>query len=181
LPEMWMNDVHGTVNKDLEKTLRRRIDRAVRHKANMIVLQLEVSGGSYDVAYDLADYLRSVRGPDGLPVVTIAFIPQEAPDTATFLALGCTEIVMGKDATLGQFTSLLRPLPQQPPPPMQPGPPFRRGRGQRPPPQPDVPPTNPDLVRDSLIALAEKQGYSPLLIRGLFDLDLELFEVQSQK
>jgi membrane-bound ClpP family serine protease len=181
-PDVWKVDVRGPVNKALEETLRRRIDRAVRRGANMVVLQLEASGGSFEVARDLADYLRALRSPEGLPIVTVAFIPQEAPDTATFLAFGCTEIVMGKDATLGNFATLVRPMPApQPQFPPQPAPQFRRGRAQRPQPQPQAPVANPDLVRDSLLDLAEKQGFSPLLIRGLFDLDLEVFEVRSLK
>jgi membrane-bound ClpP family serine protease len=170
-PEMWVIDVRGAVTNALGETLRRRIDRATRRGANLIVLRLEASGGSYEVARDLADFVRGVRGADGLPVLTIAFIPQEAPDTATFLALGCSEIVMGKDATLGSFTSLLRPPPQ-------PGPPRR---GQRPPPPPPAPAASPDLVRDSLKQLAQDQGYSPLVVQGLFDPDLEIYRVRSQK
>ena len=61
------------------------------------------------MARDLADYLRTFRGPDGRPVVTIAFVPQEAPDTATFLALGCTEIVMGQGRDARQLRALLQP------------------------------------------------------------------------
>jgi membrane-bound ClpP family serine protease len=169
-PEMWRIEVRGAVNKALDETLRRRLDRATRHGANVLVLQLEASGGSYEVARDLADHLRGLRGPDGQPVLTIAFIPQEAPDTATFLALACSEIVMGKDAMLGNFASLLRPAPAQPP----------MRRGQRPPPPPPQA-ASPDLVRDSLKQLAQDQGYPPLLVQGLFDQDLEIYRVRSQK
>ncbi len=173
-PEVWRIEVHGTVNKALDETLRRRIDRATRRGANMLILQLEASGGDYAVARDLAEHFRSLRGPDGLPVITIGFIPQEAPDTATFLALGCTEIVLGKDATLGNFASLLHPAPAAPP--------MRRGRpGRQPAPPPPEPVTNPDLVRDSLKQLAQEQGYSPLIIQGLFDPDVEIYRVRSQK
>jgi membrane-bound ClpP family serine protease len=173
-PDVWKLEVRGAIDAALKESLRRRLDWATRHGGNIVILQLEASGGSYDVARDLADHLRGLRGPDGRPVVTVAFIPQEAPGTATFLAVGCTEIVMGKDAVLGNFQSLF-----QPPPDPQPVPQRRGGRRRPAPPPP--PPANPDLVRDSLVDLAKAQGYSPLLVRGLFDADLEIYEVQSQK
>jgi membrane-bound serine protease (ClpP class) len=169
-PEVWKIDVRGPVNKALDETLRRRIDRAVRRGANMIVLQLEVSGGDYAVARDLADYFRGLRGPDGRPVMVIAFIPFEAPDTAAFLALGATEIVMGQDAKFGNFNSLVNP-PAVPP--------ARPGR--RPPPQPPAPAVSSDAVRESLRQLALEQGYSPVLIQGLFDNNLEVYRVRSKK
>jgi len=169
-PEVWKIDVRGPVNKALDETLRRRIDRAVRRGANMIVLQLEVSGGDYAVARDLADYFRGLRGPDGRPVMVIAFIPFEAPDTAAFLALGAAEIVMGQDAKFGNFGALVNP-PVVPP--------ARPGR--RPPPQPPAPAVSSDAVRESLRQLAMEQGYSPVLIQGLFDPNLEIYRVRSKK
>src|SRR5205085_2590367 len=131
--------------------------RATRRGANLLILHLEVGGGSFEVARDLADFIRGLRGPDGLPVVTIAFIPQDAPDTATFLALGCTEIVMGQGAKFGNFANLLRPAAPQ----------LGPGRGRRAPPPPQPPVANPDAIRDSLKALAQDQGYPPLIIQGL--------------
>jgi membrane-bound ClpP family serine protease len=166
-PEVWKIDVRGPVTKALDETLRRRIDRAVRRGANMIVLQLEVSGGDYAVARDLADYFRNLRGPDGRAAMVIAFIPFEAPDTAAFLALGASEIVMGQDARFGNFGALVNPQAALP-----------QGRQGRPPAQP---PVDSDAVRDSLRQLAQEQGYSPVLIQGLFDPNLEIHRVRSKK
>src|SRR5207247_8736570 len=157
-PEVWKIDVRGAVAKALDETLRRRIDRAVRRGANMIVLQLEVSGGDYAVARDLADYFRGLRDPDSRAVMLIAFVPFEAPDTAAFLALGCSEIVMGQDAKFANFNALVNPQAIMP----------AARPGRRPPP-PQAPPVNSDAVRDSLRQLAQEQGYSPVLIQGLFD------------
>src|SRR5207245_453244 len=104
-------------------------------------------------------------------VMTIAFVPFEAPDTAAFLALGCSEIVMGQDGKFGSFNALVNPqaaLPQARP-------------GRRPPPPPAAPPVSSDAVRDSLRQLAQEQGYSPVLIQGLFDTNLEIYRVRSKK
>jgi membrane-bound serine protease (ClpP class) len=164
-PVAYKMVIRGEVNRALDERIRRQIGYCIRKGANTIVLQLECSGGDFEVAGDLAEYLRTLRGRDELPIVTVAFVPTAAPDTATFLALGCTEIVLGKGAVLGSFAHLLKPPPL-------PGP-QRRGRPV--PPAPKL-----DLVRDALVKLAQEQGYSPVLIRGLFDADLEIYRVRSK-
>jgi membrane-bound ClpP family serine protease len=122
------------------------------------------------VAGDLAEYLRNLHGPepDKLPVVTVAYIPHAAPDLATYLALGCTEIIMGKGATLGQFKHLVEP----PPDPRQIG--MRRNPRRTP--QIDL-----GSVGAALTKLAEERGYSPLLIQALIDPSIEVWRVVSQK
>jgi membrane-bound ClpP family serine protease len=147
-------NVRGELNSGLEASLRRQLDRAARQGVNLIFLQLDCGGGKYDSARDLGEFIRNLRGPDGRPVMTVAFIPRDAPDTATFLALGCREIVMAQPARLGDFTGFLNPP--------------RPKRGPAPPP-PDITP-----VRDSLVALAEAQGYPVNLVRGLFEPNLEV-------
>ena len=125
-------------------------------------MQLECSGGDTQEARDLADKLRDYRDDkDGLPVMTVAYIPQRAPDAAVYLALGCTEIAMGKDAKIGDFDAVV----------------YRRqgpARLER----------NPDEYwdkRESLVGLAREQGYSPLLAQGMLDRTLTIYRVQSQK
>src|SRR5262249_35245760 len=109
-------------------------------------------GGDTQVAQDLASFLRGLTDIDEqgrFPVQSIAYIPKKAPDAATILALGCTDIVMGKDAEIGDFEKV---------------------DAER----------NP-MVRDALVGLAQQQGYSPLLARGMLDRRLWIYEVRSQK
>jgi membrane-bound ClpP family serine protease len=163
-PVVWHIPVQGEVNDSLKSSLERRIGRAIARGGNLIILQLECSGGSTITARNIAEQLRELKTPENLPVMTVAFIPNNAPDTATFLALGCHEIVMAKSARLGDFSGWSK----------QPIPVRRRGRPAEP------APAAIDLgaVRDSLVQLAERQGYSGPLIRGLFDRDLELFRAK---
>jgi membrane-bound ClpP family serine protease len=168
-PDAWLIKVQGAIDRGLAETLRRKIDRAKRQGANILFLQLDAAGGEFDVAADLAQELRKLKGPDGLPIVTVAFIPHSAPDTATFLAVGCTEIVMGKGATLGQFKHLLEPPPNPQP--------FARRRPQRPP----GPAVNLDIVGKLLADMAQEQGYAPLVFRALTDPAIEVWRVVSQK
>ena len=159
-PVVWHIVVRGEVTGGLLSSLERQMSRAVARGGNLLILQLECSGGSTETARRIADVIRGMKGESGLPVMTVAFVPYSAPDTAMFLALGCNEIVMAKLATLGDFSGLMKP----PPPPR---------RGQPPPPPIDLGP-----VRDSLVHLAEQQGYSGAIIRGLFDKDLELIRAK---
>src|SRR5262249_28973465 len=101
-PVGWRIELKGQVNAALAGTLRRRIKRVIGHGANLLVFQLDCGGGDLTVAQELATYFRDLKDDRGeLPVMTVAYVPQQAPDTATILALGCTEIVMHKDAELG--------------------------------------------------------------------------------
>ncbi len=93
--------------------------------------------------------------------MTVAYIPFNAGDAATFIALGCNEIVMTQSARLGDFTGFMNP-PQE--------------RGGPPPPPVEIAP-----VRDALVQLAEEQNYSSTLIRGLFDEQLEIVRAKRLK
>jgi hypothetical protein len=80
-----------------------------------------------------------------------------------FLALGCTEIVMGKAAEIGDFEAIVY---------------RRQGAGL------DKVVRNAEdyrLLRESLVGLAREQGYSPLLAQGMLDRTLTIYRVQSQK
>jgi membrane-bound ClpP family serine protease len=150
-------------------TIERLIRQAIGRQANFIILQLESSGadtqdlfGVLLQAQTLGEKLRKLRDDkDEFPVMTVAYIPERAPDAAVFLALGCTEIVMGKNAVIGDFDSLVY---------------KRHGRGKV-----ETKPEEYLMVRDALAGLAREQGYSPLLVQGMLDQTLTIYRVQSQK
>jgi membrane-bound serine protease (ClpP class) len=162
-PVAWRVVVSGPVTKTLQDSLTRRIRRAIGtpdKKANVIILQLECSGGDTEVAHYLAKFLRDLKDDkDELPVKTVAYIPGRAPDTATILALGCTEIVMHKDAEIGDFSNYV-------------GPP---GEAE------DENPEKTNLRLAALMQLAQEQGYSPLLVKGMFMRQLTLYQAVSKK
>jgi membrane-bound serine protease (ClpP class) len=157
----WRLTVQGEVTGGLQSSLTRQLERATKRGANLIVLQLECGGGSTSTARDIAEQLRGLRTPDGQPVMTVAFIPFNAGDSATFIALGCNEIVMTQSARFGDFAGLLNPPKPK--------------RGQ------PAPPVDIGSVRDALAQLAEEQNYSPTLIRGLFDEQLEIVRAKRVK
>ena len=158
--------LRGEVDRGMKESIDRIVNDIKRKKGNVLYLELQCTGTDLDVAREIADNLRAHQsGPDGIQIV--AFIPDRAPDAATFLAFGCSEIVMSKrkdtldtnrpdeyrEAELGDFEASL-------------------GRHSK----------NPgklDLFRRSLKELAEIQGYPPLIVDGMLDRDAELVRVRS--
>src|SRR5207244_7565521 len=129
--------------KDFAWTIQRLIRQAIARQANFIILQLECgSGGDTQAASDMARWLRDLKDDkDEFPVMTVAYIPERAPDAAVFLAFGCTEIVMGKDAEIGDFDAAVY---------------RRQGGGLA---RVEKNPEDYRLLRESLVGLAREQGY----------------------
>jgi membrane-bound ClpP family serine protease len=154
--------IREPITRGLKETLERLIPQAIARKANVIVLQLESRGGDTQVGRDIAEFLRELKDDRGeYPVMTIAYIPQQAPDAATFVAFGCSEIVMGRHAEIGDFENVVY---------------QRRGNGRI-----EIDPEQYLAIRDSLVGLADEQGYAPLLARGMLDRSVTIYRVQSQK
>jgi membrane-bound ClpP family serine protease len=160
----WLIEFPGPLTEAKKDWLRRKIDRAVSKGANFIILQLECQTGTdTQAARDLAEYLRNLKDDKGvLRVKTVAYIPPKVSvGAATAIALGCTEIVMGKvegsqkgerskdDAVLGDFDYL-----------------KNRESGDY------------QMARDALVGLAKEQWYPPVVIRGMLDKDLVIWRVR---
>ncbi len=100
----WRLIVQGDVNGGLQASLKRQLERATRAGANLLILQLQLEsgGGNTVIARDIAEQLRALRTPDGQAVMTVAYIPFNAGDAATFIALGCNEIVISQIRRMGK-------------------------------------------------------------------------------
>jgi len=145
--------IRERINNALSETLQRRIRQAISRRTNFILLQLECGGGDTEPAWHLAEFLRELKDDKGeFTVMTVAYIPERAPDAATILALGCSEIVMRKSAEIGDFESVIKRRPDEI-----------------------------ELLRKPLMDLASNQGYSPLLAQGMLDRTLTIYRVESQK
>jgi membrane-bound ClpP family serine protease len=156
-PKPFRIVINEPLTKAVGERLRRQIKHAVALRANVIIFELASSGGDTETALYLAEHVRTLKDDRGeLPVMTLAYIPKQAPGPATILALGCSEIVMGKDAVLGDFEGV-----------------FQIGKVR-------VKPERYEALRDALVALAKDQGYPPLLARGMLDESLVIYQVQSR-
>jgi membrane-bound ClpP family serine protease len=148
-PNAWRITVSGKIDAALKERLQRRLNRSIAKGANLIFLQLECGDGDATVARELADFCRTLRDDrDEYPVMTVAVVTESARNTAVFLAMGCTEIVMEQKSQLGGFEPYLHKRLQFAP-----------------------------AISKSLEELAEKQGYSSLLARGMLDPNLTIHSV----
>jgi membrane-bound ClpP family serine protease len=164
-PVVWQTTLSGPVSQSLADSVKRRVKKAVgdseRH-ANVIILQLDCVGGDPRTAKDLAQWLHKELKDDRgeLPVKTIAYVRGSATGPATLVALGCSEIVLQKGATIGDLSVLAD---------------GRQGGGDP-----------ADESRDSMLlqevkVLAEDQGYPVALIRGMAYKGLPVYEVDSAR
>ncbi len=74
----------------------RRIELAERGGADAIVFEINSAGGAISGARDIASAIRASRVSN-----TVAWLRPEATGGAALVALACREIVVAKDATLG--------------------------------------------------------------------------------
>lgn len=161
---VWRIVLRGEVTGGLESSLKRQLDRIIRRGGNFIIVQIECNGGSSEVAGRIASELQKLRDKH---VMTVAYVPYSAPDTAAFIAFGCNEIVMSRSARFGDFSGWRNPPP----------PPRARGKAAAPPP----PPVDLDAVKAALVGHAEAQNYSGLVVRGLFEPDLEIIRAKRKQ
>jgi membrane-bound ClpP family serine protease len=157
-PKAVLFKINETISKAMSEAFTRRVRQAVGDHANFIIVELDCGGGDPQVALDLAEFLRNLADEDEqgqFPVTSIAYIPKNAPGAATIVALGCTEIVMEKGAKIGDCEQIYR--------------------GN------EAHPERYQVVRGAMEELAAKQGYSPLLIKGMLDRSEWIYEARSLK
>jgi membrane-bound ClpP family serine protease len=152
-PVVWRIEVRGSLDQGKIESLRRRIKHAIGKNANLIILQLDCEGGATTDADTMARELRELADDNKLPVKTIAYIPADrALGAATFLALGCNDIVMGKKSILGDFGYL-----------------------------PDKTADALADKRSMLVQRAKEAGYPPLLFEAMLKPGMVLYRTQSKK
>jgi membrane-bound ClpP family serine protease len=151
-----------TLDKEVDGATRDAVNRVLRDvrkkKGNILILVLNCGGTNLDAARGLAeDLLAAQKGDEAIHVV--GFVPDKAPDAATVVALGCTDIVMtrpkgddAKEATIGDFTRYLQ----------------------------GAKPAALDAQKASLRQLAKDQGYPDLLIEGMLDPAVEIVRARGR-
>ncbi|MFO0966169.1 MAG: NfeD family protein [Gemmataceae bacterium] len=99
----------GKVDRTLLSDLKKQVSRAIGERHNFLIFELDSSGGDARDAGSFAVWLSELTiGESKIPPRTLAYIPPKASvGAATFIALGCQEIVMGPDSFLADFTYIL--------------------------------------------------------------------------
>jgi membrane-bound ClpP family serine protease len=91
----WRIPVEGAITGEVVEQTKRRIGRALRARANLLILELKCSGGDGEKAYELGLYLATLNEKrNDNPVETIAYVTNKARNLAVFLAFGCNKIAM---------------------------------------------------------------------------------------
>jgi membrane-bound serine protease (ClpP class) len=123
----WRIPIEGPITGETVEKTQRRVARALRARAAVIVFELRCVGGDSDKANELGRYIASINDdrPDD-PVETIAYVTSVARNLAAFPAFGCSRIVMQRmsagadpapedaddglsgEARLGDFSMYLR-------------------------------------------------------------------------
>jgi membrane-bound ClpP family serine protease len=148
----WHIVLRGPLTRATEETVRRKLERAVGQRANVVFLEIACSGGDPEVAASLAEYLRTLKDSGGkFPVMTIAYVTPQARDLAVLPALGCTYLVMHKDAVLGDN--------------------FDKYLAEHPSAQ--------DALGAVLANLAVEQNYPAALVRALVDPKLAVYRMKN--
>jgi len=165
-PVAFRYTLKGAIDKGVADSVARMARGVMDRKGNILFLFLECGGGDLQAARELAENLQKLENPDGGGdgLMIVGFIPNDAPDTAAVIALGCSEIVMSrrtdnkgadgeaaKEAEFGNFEIAL-----------------------------SKPGANPQLWAESLKPLVERQGYPAILIDGMLKRDIAIVRARSK-
>ena len=107
----WRSWSRARINGELKEKVQRRVRRALGQKANLLIFQLACGDGESQTAHEVGLFLAGLNDsrPDR-PVETVAFVTNQARNTAAFLAFGCNKIVMQREVARARFHPAFRRL-----------------------------------------------------------------------
>ncbi len=82
-------------------SVKRRIDRAVKDGADLIVFDLDTPGGRLDLALDMSSTIRTLKVP------TVAWVDNQALSAGILIASACDELVMSRASLAGDCAPIL--------------------------------------------------------------------------
>lgn len=145
--------LEGVIDPILHEFASREIRRAVADRTNLIIFEIESPGGYLLDSEQLADEISLL---DPKKHRTVAYIPDHALSGAAIIALGCDEIYLHPDATIGDAGPIE----------IRPGEPFERADEKV-----------LSKLRETLKILAERKNRPPALAEAMADKDLKVFQV----
>jgi len=86
----------GPITSRLEQYIYRKLDRARRAGADLVIIEIDSPGGELEASLNLAQALQDLEW-----AYVVAYVPRQALSGAAIAALGCDEIVMCPQAVLG--------------------------------------------------------------------------------
>jgi len=94
--------LHGRIDLAAAKSFERRIERAYDAKSDLVILDLDVSGGAPDAARIVCEAVRKLGG-----VRKVGFVPRRALGPGAAAALCCDELYLRPDAVIGDLASVV--------------------------------------------------------------------------
>lgn len=150
-------EVKGVIDPLLESFLERQIDRAVSGGAELIIFEIDSPGGLLYQSRDLAHAIADLEDRD---IRTVAFVPDHALSGAAIIALGCDEIYLTPNATIGDAGPIE----------VREGGQFER-----------APEKVLSFLRTILEELAERKNRPVALTMAMADKDLKVYEVTNTR
>ncbi|MGA2030691.1 MAG: NfeD family protein [Thermoguttaceae bacterium] len=93
----------GAITPRTAKYLLRKLETARSQGADLVIVEIDSPGGYLQESEDIAGELRDVDWAH-----TVAYVPREALSGAAIAALGCDEILLGRNALLGDAGAIFR-------------------------------------------------------------------------
>lgn len=147
--------IEGEIDLLLHEYVIRHVKEAREEGRNFFIFEINSFGGKLGPGVDLAQFIRDMKG-----VKTVAYIPERAISAAAIIALGCDEIIMHPDATLGDCGVMFKDKNDQ----------FHY-----------VPEKELSFLLPTLDAIAKAKGYPPALVLGMVQKDLVVREVLDKR
>jgi len=97
-------DLEGVIDRALTAYVKRSLEAAVAAGADAIVLRISSPGGELGPSLEISDAVLALPKT----VHAVAFVGREALSGATLVALACDELVMGRDAAIGDCQPILQ-------------------------------------------------------------------------
>ena len=94
--KVYLIPVTGVVDLGLSGFIKRSTEEAKKSDAKAVIFELDTPGGRVDAAEEILEYIRSLK-----PILTIAFINDEASSAGAFISFGCDKIVMAPGSSIG--------------------------------------------------------------------------------
>jgi membrane-bound serine protease (ClpP class) len=152
-PRVALIEVHDMIEPVLEAFLERQIDRAVANGVNTIIFEIDSPGGYLVTSENLAFKIAALEEDN---VRSVAYIRKEAISGAAIIAMGCDEIYMHADASIGDAGPIE----------------LRKGGQFERAPEKILSP-----LRVTLGKLAERKGRPSALLMAMADRNMQVFEV----
>jgi membrane-bound serine protease (ClpP class) len=93
--------VEGDIYGFVLESLKRRVDRAVKGGASVIVLEMSTYGGTVISAIEISKYIKA------LPVHTVAWVHNKAYSAGIMIAAACDQIIMSTSSAIGDCAPIV--------------------------------------------------------------------------